>query len=375
MPKQKFGQVGTYWLTKVPGSDNWYRTWCENRRTRRASIGTDDPELAFQALVEWVAAHGRRRHEEPEDVSFEGVLYRYWEQYGKELASRDTVNAAMGYWSDLIPESYVSDLTIEVQETFIKDLRALGKSDGYIKRILGVGRAALNRAHKRHELRSVPYIIELEDGEAAERIFSLNESAALFTHCESDHLFMYLMVAFNTAGRPEAIKQLKRFQVDLEHRLIEFNAPGRKQTRKRRPVVPITDTLLPWLENLTTANVVSYGKKDREIGSIRTAWAKLLEDAGLEPGIRPQAIRHTMATWMRMQGVQEWEVAGMLGHRAGRATTERYAKYAPDYLGKARKAIDGYFLKLQKQVDRTLILSPAIKLRASVTRRSKTKPT
>ena len=41
-----------------------------------------------------------------------------------------------------------------------------------------------------------------------------------------------------------------------------------------------------------------------------------------------------------------WEVAGMMGHSSGYKTTERYAKYGPDYLSGAVKALDAFFVEL-----------------------------
>jgi hypothetical protein len=38
--------------------------------------------------------------------------------------------------------------------------------------------------------------------------------------------------------------------------------------------------------------------------------------------------------------------AGFLGHTSGYKTTARYAKYGPDHLGEAVRAIDDYFAEL-----------------------------
>ena len=46
------------------------------------------------------------------------------------------------------------------------------------------------------------------------------------------------------------------------------------------------------------------------------------------------------------RGVPVWEVAGFLGHSSGYKTTERYAKFGPDHLAEAVRAIDGYFADL-----------------------------
>ena len=64
-----------------------------------------------------------------------------------------------------------------------------------------------------------------------------------------------------------------------------------------------------------------------------------------------------MATELRKRGVPPWEVSGLLGHKsAGFATTEIYAKYDPDYLGKAAEEIDAYFGELQEHVSRQIVL-------------------
>ena len=46
---------------------------------------------------------------------------------------------------------------------------------------------------------------------------------------------------------------------------------------------------------------------------------------------------------MRKRGVPVWEVAGFLGHSSGYKTTERYAKFGPDHLAGAVRALDAYF--------------------------------
>lgn len=75
------------------------------------------------------------------------------------------------------------------------------------------------------------------------------------------------------------------------------------------------------------------------------AGAKTHGDALLE--LTPDAIRLTIACEMRKRGVPVWEVAGFLGHSSSYRTTERHAKYGPDHLGAAVRAIDAYFADLR----------------------------
>jgi len=51
--------------------------------------------------------------------------------------------------------------------------------------------------------------------------------------------------------------------------------------------------------------------------------------------------RHTVARWLRKEGVAPWETAMQLGHKVtGFSMTERYASWSPDYLEKAAAAIE-----------------------------------
>ncbi len=53
------------------------------------------------------------------------------------------------------------------------------------------------------------------------------------------------------------------------------------------------------------------------------------------------------------RGVPAWEAQGFMGHgRPDTRTTERYAVYAPDYLGEARRAVDGIFADLKGKLRR-----------------------
>ena len=178
---------------------------------------------------------------------------------------------------------------------------------------------------------------------------------------------------------PAAILELTTFQVDCDARLIRLNPAGRAQNKKRRPTLPICDALLPWLRGLPAGHVVQYRGKplggtkmlfrhltDRVSRKIRheaaaaarmdwrpsrrtEAW-RAIEEGRCRPAeimkVTAYTVRHTVAAEMRKRGVPVWEVAGFLGHSSGYKTTERYARFGPDHLAGAVKAIDGYFADL-----------------------------
>ena len=224
------------------------------------------------------------------------------------------------------------------------------------------------------------------EGEPRERIMSIEEAAYLWAAAVHEHERACLRLALGTLARPEAILELSSFQIDCGARLIRLNPPGRKQTKKRRPTVPMCETLAPHVTGLPPGPVVSYkgravknirgpinrlkkrarrmvrdeaaraARRCRRTGRRGEAWAAIAAaracgDALLE--ITPYTIRHTMASVPRKRQVPPWEVAGFLGHTSGYKTTERHAIFDPDHLGQAVQAIDAYFADLENAI-RTL---------------------
>jgi len=354
MQKQHLGQIGQYWLSKRSGSGAWCRTWfdAETRQTKRASIGTADFQQAQLILAKWVVVNDQPKKVQSSEMQLDTVMVRYYENHAKHLRSGDSARYALKKWSDHFGEAMVSELTLEEQEKFVLSLTGQGCSPGYIGRILNVGKAALNRAYRNGEMESIPFIITGSKGQERTRLLTLEESAALFDAAKEEHTLMYLMLAFNTLARPEAILELKRFQVDFDNRLIHLNPPGREQTKKRRPTVPISNALMPWLQSVQNESIVSW--RGKPIKSIKKAFRRTRERAGLDSDVVPYTIRHTMATVLRKKKVSGWEVAGMLGHKT-EGITERYAKYDPGYRDPAVKAIDKYFKELQPLTDKRLV--------------------
>jgi hypothetical protein len=79
------GEIAGNWLSKLPGSSMWCRTWFDpvSRQTRRASLGTDDFGAAERALAEWITRHVATRHAAPQDITVARVFARYYERRGR----------------------------------------------------------------------------------------------------------------------------------------------------------------------------------------------------------------------------------------------------------------------------------------------------
>ncbi len=336
---------GLYWLSQRTGSTHWHRTWFDTaaRQTRRASLGVADFQSAFEALAFWWADQRRLRNERPDLVTLAEVLVRYYREYGQSLRSETQIRIACGKLTKHSGALAVSEFQFEAQAQFIHWMKNSGSSAGYIRRTLSVAKAAISWALARSMVQSAPTVILPPDGMPRERLLTLDEQAAIFENATEEHVYRFVVLSFGTWGRPEAVLELTRERCDINRRLVDLNPEGRQQTKKYRPTVPLVASLLPIVTSETAGCLIRW--RGNAVADIKTGWRRLRKRAGLDPGVIPYLIRHTMATTARSAGAPPWEVEGWLGHRRP-GTTERYAKYAPDYLGRTAEIVENHLSKL-----------------------------
>lgn len=358
-------------------------------------------------LSAWVTAYGPMHKETPRRVALPKVFARYYQHRASKQRSAADARIALGKWLDFFGVALVSEVTRDRQRAFVAHLREQGKADGYIRRILAVGAAALNRAVKEGEIESAPRIVleDVPEGEPRDRVATVYEGRLLFRAAEdTPHIWLFLMLAFGTGGRKEALLELTTFQCDFQTRTIHLNPPGRRQNKKRRASVPMIEPLARILSALPPGPVVAW--HGHPVRSIKTAFNKVRQRARLlarqdgakrsrdllAKGLRdeariavaeakaqgeavleicPHVIRHTVGTEMRRRDVMLDQVAGFLGHSSGYRTTERYAKIGPDTLAGAARALEAYFADLglsdvgTPEANDRILNQPACELRAS----------
>lgn len=344
-------QVGDYWLSQIPRSPAWYRTWYDNaaRQTRRASLGTADFEDAKQRLEDWFVVNRKRVKEAPESVTLAELFAPFYEKHASKLASAYQAQLSLRYWLDFHGEATVAAaLEIDEQERFLAWLtEERGVSQNTAQRVIGVGKTALNWAWKRGMLESVPYVALPKKTKAPPRGRPLEpeEIRRLLDAAKSQHIrdFMLLMIA--TAARPDAVLDLTFDRCDFERRLIILNPDSREQTKKHRPTVRMPESIVPLLEARKAEGASDYviHNHGAKVGSIKRTMSRLRIEAGLDDKVTAYSFRHTMARWLRAEGVPAWEVAAQLGHKQKAvATTEIYAPFDPAYLQNACAAIDRF---------------------------------
>lgn len=147
------------------------------------------------------------------------------------------------------------------------------------------------------------------------------------------NLLRYLRAAVATWARPDAIYGIKaKGQWHKDAGVLDLNPPGRPQTKKYRPTIPVVRQFAPWLDEAL----------DREnylpVSTVRHGWEAMRKHLGL-PGGREageKLIRRSMATLARKRmGEANWPQGEMmLGHRKARVS-DIYALPDPANLGLA----------------------------------------
>lgn len=333
-------RLGDFWLGQRGESPAYYRCWREGGRERRASLGTANFETAKEKLTEWFIQNRTLDRETPDDVPLAEILRRYYEEHASKLRTAKVSQIGLGQWLDHWGTATVGDLSdVRKQEAFHAALRKRGLAESSVMRVITMGKAAVNRAFKRGELKSVPHIltVKVPDAEPMGRVMSVDELKALYTN-SPPHLQIFIFWMLGTLARPEAIFELRDTQI--RDGLISLNPAGRTQTKKYRPQVLLIPSLAKCV--FTGHLIIERGFP---VKSVKKAWAGARTAAGLDNRCTPYSLRHTGAQWLRRSRVPEWDVQTQLGHRRP-GTTEVYTAFHPDYLKDAGEALE----KLVSQV-------------------------
>ena len=289
MPQRKSDRDDVQ-LVKRPESSFWQIRWYDaaRRKMRHLSTRTTDRAEAERIRAEFVLRSGNEADPPTQTATnvspphrVADILDVYWNDHAKHLPSADQAKAARKHLMSFFGDAAVATLTVERQEDYVTARHDLGIKPSTISRELSVLRAAVHHAGLGTAIR----IYDVGETVSRGRWLTPEEFQKLLRACKSPHTRLYMLLGIATAGRPEAILDLKWSQVDLVSGVIHLNPEGRIQTNKRRPTVRID---LPLMEALRQAKmsartewVIEYN--GYAINSIKTAFREAAATAGFPP--------------------------------------------------------------------------------------------
>ncbi|QNP81025.1 hypothetical protein [Agrobacterium tumefaciens] len=182
---------------------------------------------------------------------------------------------------------------------------------------------------------------------------------------EEEDDFRFVMIMLNTCARNEAIFDLDiSKQANFEFGTLDLNPVGRRQTKKRRPVIRMTTNLQAWFQHWGDDKPIRQYQDTVEKRLNRLGKPDIGEDGEIAsvglgmPEMTCYTLRHFMATNMRRASfpVSKEQRSKWLGHSVGEGskTTDWYEKFDPDYLEEPMRATEEIITKLQKHTKRKL---------------------
>lgn len=291
--------------------------WREDGKTRRSALGTADRQAAETGFAEW---KHQRESVRPDGILTVGKILDAYLDARPQVIPRPKLAAHFG---NHLPEHVTQKATDEYA-------RNRGGSPATAKTELGLLSTALVYAYRQKWIER-PVAFDLPQGGAPRELWITKaEAATLIEAAKSIHVKTFIAIAAYTGARAGAILDLTWDRVGKN---IDFNVPGRVVTRKRRATVPIADHLAEVLQEAKSAALSPYVVEfaGGPVKSIKHGFHNAAVRAGLK-GVTPHTLRHSLATWLAMDGVPMRKIADTLGHSSVSMVERVYAKFAPDYL-------------------------------------------
>jgi len=322
------------WLAKRKGSPNWYIFEYDERtrQRRRIGLGTADRAAAEKAISEYIIA--RPEQGLISDATIVHLMLRYWEHHGRKSFARDTVKRVMGLVAEHEPHTKLYQWPIPAQQAFAAKISPKSSTQ---RRYFGVLKTAIAWGVQRGELPAIPALLKIEAKDApGVAPFTVAQLQALCGKAEAEHERRFLLLCIATVARPGSILELTWDRIDFESGTADLVVPGRKETKKRRGVVPLAPTALAYLRaHRSIGPIVQWAGK--QLGGHKMTFARVARRAAVTG--TAYGIRKSVAIWMRREGVPLSDVKGMLSHSLGGAT-DRYAHFDPKYMRSAAESIE-----------------------------------
>lgn len=330
----------------------FYIHWTEGRRSKRESTGQKEEIAAQIYLGEWLKGEAREKGELTPDYQVEDLWNLYFERHVEKNCVDTTASSTC--WRNL--QTHFGPLLLPTVTQ--QDAEGIDKVAEYIilREEGEIGNCPAAPATIRNELSRLKAcfnwcadpkrkIIGLADVPLfdlppdspprdrwlrAPQIQAMLASAAALYRADDrlSRIERFLWLALETAARRTAILELTWDRVDFEMNTINYNVPGRRKTKKRRTIVPISKSLRPVL-------LRAFAEREGDLVcdhmslSIWGMMQTIGKHAGIEMAVGPHVLRHTAATHMLRNGVPIWQVAGILADTI--ATVERvYGHHVPD---------------------------------------------
>ena len=272
--------------------------------------------------------------------SWQQAAGRWIEETSHKASHKDDI-AKLKWLHSILGELMLDEITLDVIAR-IKAARVKEASKSTANRFLALVRSILKRAVEEWDwLEKAPKVKLFKESEGRVRFITPEQVQALLSELPPHQQDM-VVFSLQTGLRQSNVLKLEWLQVNLERGHMWVNAA---ESKNRKPIaVPLNREALAVLQRQLgkhPVRVFTYAGKP--IANANThAWKNALKRAGIED-FRWHDLRHTWASWHRMQGTPTHELQQLGGWKTG-AMVERYAHLASDHLANAAARLDSLMI-------------------------------
>lgn len=313
------------WLDKIKGHYYVFFYDKEERRTNRISLRTEKPEEARDLYATFLAT-GKAVYDK---IGSDLTVAKALDDYEREHVNSDKVvdkrrqRQAIVNLKKFFGQVSISSIDIPQCRAYADarrkgdvggglKLKTAAVGDSTIRRELVTLTAAANHAvrWKRLTVNERPSV-ELPAEATAEAPWYSKSDLAFLIATADPMLQRFLRILYWTGARRRAIENLTPKQINWAGGSINLLPQGKRQTKKRMPIVPVYDEIRDDLKALCE------GKGPDEplfpAADMYRPYARHCDDCGLGDKGHPHIMRHTRATHMLLDGVSIYDVAKLLG--------------------------------------------------------------
>jgi integrase len=340
-------------LQKRKGRGSVYIIKDENNFRR--STGTEDRREAEIQLSEHIGQKTRSSGSTlPEAVSIGEVLAIYGEEHAPTVASPRSqglaIAALLPFWGDKMVSEVKGETCRRYAKTRKHHQTGLPIAPGTIRRELNTLAAAMNYCHSEGYLTNAPRVSLPKAPETFQRALQRNEVAKLIRAArrrKCPHVARFILVSIYTGTRASPVLNLRLRGpattggwFDLTAGVLYRMGEGEIATKKRRTPARLPRQLLGHARRWEAGgDIWAVAFRGQRVGSIKTAWAKIVADANLEWRPTPHTLKHTAITWAIEGGASIADASGFFSTSI--ATIERvYWHRSPHFQSGALGAIE-----------------------------------
>lgn len=268
---------------------------------------------------------------EAQFVYFKDLINYFKENIAPQRYSySEKYNCMYDWWNDKIGDVKIKDLKASIfssckqlliNETIIKGNIETHRNNNTINKYLMCISAVLTYAFKELEIIEVNPMSKVSimpKPHGRTRFLTLDEIKSFLSRCKehSDVVYLFVLISFSTGGRYSEVLNLQVQNVDFQNLQVHYLNTKNNENRG----VPVDENVMFFLRDYLDKNNINSGyifinPKSKKLYYIRGILQKIIKELDLKD-FHIHDIRHTIASYLAMNGGSLLDIAEILGHKS-----------------------------------------------------------